>query len=248
MNLTHLKSKDTIKFTNENIITVIQEQPLNNFVIDDENYIRQSNLKNRLIVIKKLLRIMEGDKILDIGCSSGIIGYSIMKEHSCKIFGIDIDQEKLKVAKQRGLNVKMVNIEKENLPYKPQFFNTILFTEVIEHITEYHHVLDGIYQVLKSEGTLILSTPNLNSGQNILRILVGKDIIPIYPRNCHDKHIRLFSVKSLTELLNIHGFQVEKVKYVNHPVGSIIGWLYKIFCFMFPRFSAVIIIKAIKTN
>lgn len=118
--------------------------------------------------------------------------------------------------------------------------------EVIEHIIEYHHVLDEIYRVLEIECILILSTPNLNSGQNILQIIAGDDVVPIYDKGCKDRHIRLFSPKSIRTLLTVHNFKIDKVNYVNYFPGSYLGLLHRLLCFVFPRLGAFIIIKAKK--
>jgi methionine biosynthesis protein MetW len=211
---------------------------------EEEKYIHMSNLRNRLIAIQKLLGRFECERILDIGCGTGIIGASLLKNHGCEVYGLDNDEKALRLAAKRGLAVKMLDIEKENFPYPSEFFNVVIFSEVIEHITEYHHVLDEVYRVLEKNGVLILSTPNLNSGANILKIVAGEDVIPIYDRECQDRHVRLFSLKSIRTLLTIHGFKIDKVNYVDYPPSSCLGLLHRLLWFIFPRLGAFIIIKA----
>lgn len=215
----------------------------------EEKYIVSSNLWNRLIAIKKLLENekLEGKRILDVGCGTGIMGASFLKNCHCEVYGLDEDENDLILAEQKGLTVKMLNIEKEAFPYSSEFFSVVVFSEVIEHITKYHHVLDEIYRVLRENGVLILSTPNLNSGSNILKIITGEDVIPIYNRKCKDKHVRLFSLRSIRTLLTIHGFKIDKVKYVNYPPSSFLGLLYKLLCFVFPRLGTFIVVKAYKS-
>lgn len=47
----------------------------------------------------------------------------------------------------------------ENLPFRAALFDTVLCTEVIEHVPEPKHVLQECHRVLKQDGILILSTP-----------------------------------------------------------------------------------------
>lgn len=148
----------------------------------EENYIRSSNLGNHLIAIQKLLENekLECKRILDVRCGSGIIGASFLEKHHCEVYGLDSDEKALNLAAKRGLIVKMLDIEKQDFPYSCNFFSAVILCEVIGDIVEYHHVLDEIYLVMDKNGILILSTPNLNSGPNILRIVAGEDVIPIY--------------------------------------------------------------------
>jgi ubiquinone/menaquinone biosynthesis C-methylase UbiE len=48
----------------------------------------------------------------------------------------------------------------EDLPFKPNTFDTVLMIEVIEHISGDLKALKEIFTVLKPGGTLVLSTPN----------------------------------------------------------------------------------------
>ena len=214
----------------------------------EENYIRGSSLVNRLIAIQKFLENKkECKRILDVGCGTGVIGATLLKNNRCEVYGFDKDEKALRIAAKRGLRVKRLDIEKENFPYPSEFFNVVIFSEVIEHIIEYHHVLDEIYRVLEKNGVLILSTPNLSSGLNILSIIAGEDVIPIYDRECEDKHLRLFSPKSIRTLLTVHGFKIDKVNYVNYPPASCLGLLYRFLCLILPRLGAFIMVKAYKT-
>lgn len=212
--------------------------------MQEEKYIHMSNLRNRLIAIQKLLGRLKCERILDIGCGTGIIGASLLKNYGCEVYGLDKDEKALRSAAKRGLIVKMLDIEKENFPYSSEFFDAVIFSEVIEHIIEYHHVLDEIYRVLEKNGVLILSTPNLNSVANMLKIVAGEDVIPIYDRECQDRHVRLFSLKSIRTLLTIHGFKIDKVNYIDYSPSSYIGLLRQLLCFIFPRLRAFIIVKA----
>jgi len=60
------------------------------------------------------------------------------------------------------------------LPYDDDFFDAITFTEVIEHLEDHRKILKEINRVLKKDGILIVTTPNiLNMKSRIRFLLVG---------------------------------------------------------------------------
>jgi SAM-dependent methyltransferase len=60
------------------------------------------------------------------------------------------------------------------LPYDDNFFDAITFTEVIEHLEDHRKILKEINRVLKKDGVLVITTPNiLNMKSRIRFLLVG---------------------------------------------------------------------------
>jgi SAM-dependent methyltransferase len=104
-------------------------------------------------------------------------------------------------------------------------YDAVFFLEVLEHL----HVnpLNALYQLnlaLKPEGLLLLSTPNVHAVRNRLNLLMGKDAFE-HPLSVFGKlgihssrgHQRLYSKRELVELLEVHGFEVERVWYCEGP-------------------------------
>lgn len=217
---------------------------------DEHKYMMLSNLENRLSAILRLLETedINRKRVLDVGCGTGMVSSSLLSRYNCEVYGVDIHKRALKLAANRGLFTSCVNIEKGNLPFTSSVFDVVIFSEVIEHLVNYHHVLDEIHRVMVPRGVLILSTPNLCSAQNIMKVIVGEDVIPIYNRGCDDVHIRLFSFKSINTLLEQHGYKVDKVKFVNYPAKSILGLLRNLLCLVLPRFGDFMVVKAYKIS
>lgn len=95
-------------------------------------------------------------------------------------------------------------------------FNLILCTEVIEHIPDSTAALSGMHKLLKSDGKLILSTPQKYSPLEltakiaflpgiiqIVRLIYGEAIIKT-------GHINLLTEKQLKQQIDNAGFIVEK--------------------------------------
>ncbi len=94
--------------------------------------------------------------ILDIGCATG----NFISVEPSIIEGIDIDDDCLRVAKKRGLNVRKVDLNKEMYILESDKYEGIYAKHVIEHLYEPLNFLKGIRRILKHSGRAIISTPN----------------------------------------------------------------------------------------
>lgn len=117
----------------------------------DRYYIRNSILK----AVIESLPLLKG-KLLDIGC--GQMPYR------------DLIKEKSKITEYVGVDIEtaLVYDEKikpdytwngEKLPFQNNEFDTILMTEVLEHVPNPGHTLNEAYRVLQNEGILFFTVP-----------------------------------------------------------------------------------------
>jgi 2-polyprenyl-3-methyl-5-hydroxy-6-metoxy-1,4-benzoquinol methylase len=100
-------------------------------------------------------------KILDIGVGLGRILQKIKNtfpEKELELYGIDISIGYLSVAKTKGIEVSCSNIE--DLPYKDNFFDIIICTDVLEHVVDINASIKEVKRVLKNGGYLFIRVPN----------------------------------------------------------------------------------------
>jgi len=100
-------------------------------------------------------------KILDIGVGLGRILQKIKNtfpEKELELYGIDISIDYLSVAKTKGIEVSCSNIE--DLPYKDNFFDIIICTDVLEHVIDLNLSIKEVKRVLKDGGYLFVRVPN----------------------------------------------------------------------------------------
>jgi len=161
--------------------------------------------------IEKIIDMVPTNKrILDIGCYDGTIS-QLIKEKNNVVIGLDMSMNALNMAKKKG--IECVSSNADNLPFKDKSFDIVVASEIIEHIFDTGKFLDEINRILKSNGELILTTPNLALLDNRLRLLLG-----LQPHYCEIElegnagHIRCFTKKSLKRLIEKHGFIVEKIR------------------------------------
>lgn len=112
------------------------------------------------------------DRLVDVGCGNGIIAHFIGNRVS-HIFGVDSSKKMLKQAVKRGLRVKFVDLDAEKIPFKDNYFDVATCLDVIEHVKDPKDLLIKIHRVLKKNGILILSTPNIRFTNHIYNLVVN---------------------------------------------------------------------------
>lgn len=182
----------------------------------DFNNLRYSEFtysKEDMLRIKKaVLFIPENSLVLDIGCGDGTISVLIRELKNCKVVGVDISSNALKLAKKKDIEVIQHNLE-EPLPFKDSSFDCVFAGEIIEHIFDTDFFVREIWRVLKPHGKLIVTTPNLAGLGSRISLLLGKKPWMINNRLTSESagHIRYFVAKDLVELLEDNGFKVVKL-------------------------------------
>lgn len=99
-------------------------------------------------------------------------------------------------------------------PFKDDTFDSICGFEVIEHLWNTTEFLRECNYVLKKDGRVIFSTPNIKHWRNRLNLLLGNDEnfeVSEYG------HIRYFSPESLKRYMEEAGFKVVEIR----PMGRI---------------------------
>ena len=97
----------------------------------------------------------------DIGCGPGVF-VRYMSERAKYLIETDIDRDSLERTSARHQDLRNVGFATASLPTLPfndESFDTILFLEVLEHITDDRAALREIHRVLRTDGRLVLSVP-----------------------------------------------------------------------------------------
>jgi 2-polyprenyl-3-methyl-5-hydroxy-6-metoxy-1,4-benzoquinol methylase len=137
--------------------------------------------------------------LLDLGCYDGQFITSIA---SGRVVGIDVSHPALKAAARRGLQCVRAQVE-EGLPFASASFATVVAAEVIEHVFDTQHLVQECARVLKPDGWLAITTPNLVALSGRAQLLLGRS-----PHNVEfdaspgtSGHIRYFTFDTLEALL-----------------------------------------------
>ncbi|MGH2922130.1 MAG: methyltransferase domain-containing protein, partial [Gaiellaceae bacterium] len=109
------------------------------------------------------------------------------------------------------------NIEGGEFPFEDDSFDVVLFCEIIEHLTsDPLAALREIKRVLKSDGVLVLTTPNVNRLENVVRMIQGANIYDPYSGyGAYGRHNREYNKHELYQLLTYLGFDVDYLESAN---------------------------------
>lgn len=165
--------------------------------------------------------------ILDAGCGRGFYLYAIsLYDFVKEIHGIDINTQYIEKAKA-VCNDKRIAIKKSNiykLGYKNNYFDLIVFSEVLEHIGNEEKALTELKRVLKPGGTLVVTVPSYNFPflwdplnwifMYFFRTHINKNIW--WLAGIWADHERLYKTDELVRRIKERGFQIDKVKQVVH--------------------------------
>jgi 2-polyprenyl-3-methyl-5-hydroxy-6-metoxy-1,4-benzoquinol methylase len=124
--------------------------------------------------------LAEGKQVLDIASGEGY-GSHLLAKVAANVIGVDISEEAIKHAKTKytDSNLDFRTGSVIIIPVESNSIDLVVSFETIEHLSQHEEMLSEIKRVLKSDGILIISSPNK---QNY-------SIIPSYANPYHVKEL-----------------------------------------------------------
>ncbi|HET6591043.1 MAG TPA: class I SAM-dependent methyltransferase [Candidatus Nitrosocosmicus sp.] len=104
---------------------------------------------------KKILEKVESDSIvLELACGTGILS-AILSQAGNTVLGLDYTFSYLKVLKQKGIKIPVVNSTAELIPFRSTMFDYII-TSYLPKYTTLDILINECFRLLKSGGMIIL--------------------------------------------------------------------------------------------
>ena len=153
---------------------------------------RASNLFDRVE------SIVPPGRVLDIGCAIGT-ALVVARERGWECTGIELSDSSVQIAKSQGLRIIQAELEQARLPGNS--FDMVTVNHVLEHVSDPGPFLREIRRILRKEGLLFISVPNVHAWQFFL-------LRQNYSWTFHEHHFIHFSTDTLGLLLQRYGFTI----------------------------------------
>jgi SAM-dependent methyltransferase len=131
-------------------------------------------------------------KILELGCAEGFLGEAIKQKFSVTYCAIEPSGD-IKIAREKLDKVwGSVNEISTNMQ-----FNLILIFHVLEHIYNVN-IMSRLYKLLRDDGIIVIEVPHCFGNKRL-------------PWDFNKEHIHLFSLTSISRLLERQGFDIKEL-------------------------------------
>ena len=161
--------------------------------------------------------------VLDIGCGEGFLARELKKADN-RITGID----ELPAASETSALDAYYSADLEHgiAPVVKQLegrrFSRVLLLDVLEHLRKPEIILEEAHDVLKKDGFLIVSVPNIANITVRVSLLFGR--FNYRERGLLDKtHIRYFTRKTARRIVESRGYRIVEERETVMPVELVLG-------------------------
>jgi methionine biosynthesis protein MetW len=166
-----------------------------------------------------LMRLIPpGSQVLELGCASGYLSGYMEQELGCRVTGLEFDPAATAIAATRCSEVHKVDLDSMDALQPASAsgpYDVLLAAAVLEHLKYPQRLLQTAHQLLKPDGLLIVSLPNVAHWSIRLKLLRGHFDYEDY--GIMDRtHLTLYTLKTGRELVETAGYRVENI----HITGS----------------------------
>ncbi|UCE37894.1 MAG: class I SAM-dependent methyltransferase [Thermoplasmata archaeon] len=209
----------------------------------EDKLLSYSEIYNWWKLKRMISKMIEGERfsknreysLLDMGCSRGHDLFRINSEfnnYNLKLVGYDIIPQDIEYAnrilKQKGLkNMSFKVANAENPGFEDNSFDVITCSEVMEHQEKPKQVLRECHRILKPNGIIIITTPNIAYNDMLPKRLRKRLKSKVHAQSDqthtkkhkgkqkempYEKHVFVANVDEWIDTLNKIGFHVEELK------------------------------------
>jgi ubiquinone/menaquinone biosynthesis C-methylase UbiE len=157
--------------------------------------------------LRKFSDLRKDKVVLEIGCGNGYGARLIKKYFSPKkIYGIDLDEKMIQLAKQKNKDSVVVFEVGDvlNLKFKSNQFDAIFDFGILHHVIEWKDALKELKRVLKPEGQLILEDLSIETFNGFFGWIMKKTFKHPYEK--------MFNKDEFIDYLKSLGFEIIEEK------------------------------------
>ena len=118
----------------------------------------------RAAYFSNLGKYKAGDKLLEIGCGTGLFTGKVYDATKADIVAVDISEDLLEIARKTYPNVQFKIDDAMNLSFQPNSFDGVFGSSILHHL-DMKRAMEEIYRVLKPGGNAVFAEPNMVNPQ-----------------------------------------------------------------------------------
>jgi len=110
-------------------------------------------------VRERLVELVPPDSVvLDVGCGAGELLETLREAKRAQGYGVDISSVAVATTREKGFEAQVSRLPA--IPFQSHFFQTVVCTETLEHVTDVTGSLKEIARVLRPDGLFVVTVPD----------------------------------------------------------------------------------------
>lgn len=189
-------------------------------------YAKKINLNNKNDSLSQIYNLVtDSSRVLDVGCACGGLATALKKKKNCVIYGLEYNPKSVEICKKLKVFEKVWHYDlngfkQEDFPQYKKFFDVIICADVLEHLIFPEQFLSKVQMLLKEEGKIIISLPNV-AHASIKANLLLNDFSYTQMGILDKTHLHFYTYKSIAEFLSAANLKIIKANFVMLPLD---GW------------------------
>lgn len=226
---------------------------------DREIYYMEEHKYGFKKIIKSIPFLPKPIRILDIGTTPFTL-FIKKKFQNYDVWTLDRTELMKERCEQAGIQLKSCNLDNGSIPFEDEYFDIVIFTEVLEHIfAPPTDILAEIKRIIRPSGKLILAVPNIACLSKRIKLLFGITPLPNADHQMNKEwvhghgHLHEYTKKEILSLCKSINFKISNVQMLSvTPLKYIRGkfnlmrFLYYCILFFVPQFRMNIYFECYK--
>lgn len=190
-------------------------------MIIESKYDFDLDLNNTNSLSLMIGQIKRGSTVLEFGPANGRMTRYLKEALDCKVYLVEIDEEAGKQAARYGEDIVIDDAETYSWydRYENIRFDYITFADVLEHLHDPERLLKKAKSLLKQDGSILLSVPNL-AHNSVAISLLNNEFEYTSTGLLDNTHIHFFTKNSLDHAMERCGLIVAKRFATYAPAGT----------------------------
>ncbi|MCS7028234.1 MAG: class I SAM-dependent methyltransferase [Bacteroidia bacterium] len=152
------------------------------------------------------------------------------REFGFETEGVEPSPSLSKIARENwGLNIHTAFLEEANLP--KEHYDVITLIDVFEHVTQPKKMLRTVFDLLKTDGIVVIKVPNAN--YNYLKMKLAQRLGKAHKMDIWDcyEHVVHYNTRTFSKMVESCGFKIKKCIIpipIHTPVWAhLVGFYYQ---------------------